>query len=86
MGGVCWYAHVNGDRIAAILRRPAMLAIIWIAALWRFIGAFISMPPLAHRLDFGNYYDSALALRQGLDPYTLISPRSATALVLKPVH
>ena len=47
-----------------------MLALIWIAALWRFIGAFISMPPLAHRLDFGNYYDSALALRSGIDPYT----------------
>jgi hypothetical protein len=32
-----------------------MLAIIWLAALRRFIGAFISMPPLAHRLDFPNY-------------------------------
>ena len=61
---------MNGDRIAALLRRPAILAIIWIAALWRFIGAFISLPPLMHRLDFGNYYDSALALRIGIDPYT----------------
>ncbi len=47
-----------------------MLALIWIAALWRFIGAFTHLPPLAHRLDFANYYDSALALRYGLDPYT----------------
>jgi Glycosyltransferase family 87 len=47
-----------------------MLVLIWLAALWRFIGAFISMPPLMHRIDFANYYDSALALRSGIDPYT----------------
>jgi hypothetical protein len=64
------YAHVNGDRIAAILRRPAMIVVIWLAGLWRFIGAFTSLPLLAHRQDFANYYDSALALRLGLDPYT----------------
>jgi hypothetical protein len=61
---------VNGDRIAAALLRPAVLALIWIAALWRFIGAFLTLPSLAHRLDFANYYDSALALRGGLDRYT----------------
>jgi hypothetical protein len=61
---------VNSDRIAATLRRPAVLALIWLAALWRFISAFLALPSLAHRLDFANYYDSALALRSGLDPYT----------------
>ena len=43
---------------------------LWIAALWKFVGALFTLPPLAHRLDFVYYYDSALALRQGLDPYT----------------
>jgi hypothetical protein len=52
------------------MRRPAIVVTIWIAALWRFIGAFLTLPPLAHRLDFVCYYDSALALRTGLDPYT----------------
>ncbi|MGB8413431.1 MAG: glycosyltransferase family 87 protein [Candidatus Binatus sp.] len=69
-GALCWYAHVNGDRIVAALRRPAIVALIWFAALWTFIHAFTRLPPLAQRLDFANYYDSALALRQGLDPYT----------------
>lgn len=68
--GLCWYAHVNGDRIAATLRRPVVVALIWFAALWRFIGAFTNLPVLDHRRDFVNYYDSALALRNGLDPYT----------------
>ncbi len=61
---------MNGDRIAAALRRPAIVALILVAALWRFVGAFTSIPPLVHRLDFANYYDSAPALRSGIDPYT----------------
>jgi hypothetical protein len=61
---------VNGDRIVATLRRPAIVALVWCAALWKFVRAFLSLPPLAHRLDFVNYYDSALAIRTGLDPYT----------------
>lgn len=61
---------MNGDRIAAALRRPAIVALILVAALWRFVGAFTSIPLLVHRLDFANYYDSALALRSGIDPYT----------------
>src|SRR4029077_4429320 len=56
--------------MAAALRRPAIVALIWLAALSRFIRAFTSLPPLAHRLDFANYYNSALALRLGIDPYT----------------
>ncbi len=62
---------MNGDRLAAALRRPAIVALIWFAALFRLVGAFTSLPPLAHRLDFANYYDCALAMRQGLDPYTI---------------
>jgi hypothetical protein len=61
---------VNGDRIVAALRRPAMLVLLWVAALWKFVSALLTLPPLAHRLDFVCYYDSVLALRQGLDPYT----------------
>jgi len=69
-GELWWYAHVNGDRIAATLRRPAIVALIWSAALWKFIRTFTSLRPLAYRLDFVCYYDSAVALHQGLDPYT----------------
>jgi Glycosyltransferase family 87 len=47
-----------------------MLVLLWIAALWKFVSALLTLPPLAHRLDFVSYYDSALAMRQGLDPYT----------------
>jgi hypothetical protein len=61
---------VNGDRIVAALRRPAMLVLLWIAALWKFVSALLTLPPLAHRLDFVCFYDSALALRLGLNPYT----------------
>lgn len=61
---------VNGDRIASALRKPAVIGLLWIAGLWKFVTAFTSMPPLEHRLDFVCYYDSALALRSGLDPYT----------------
>ena len=60
---------MNGDRIAATLRRPVVVALIWFAALTKFICTFTSLPPLAHRVDFTCYYDSALAMRQGLDPY-----------------
>lgn len=63
-------AHVSGDRIVAVLQQPTMISVIWLAALWKFVSAFTSLLPLAHRKDFANYYDSALALRQGLDPYT----------------
>ncbi len=47
-----------------------MLVLLWVAALWKFVSALFTLPPLAHRLDFVSYYDSALAMRQGLDPYT----------------
>ena len=47
-----------------------MLVLLWVAALWKFVSALLTLPPLAHRLDFVCYYDSVLALRQGLDPYT----------------
>lgn len=62
--------QVNGDRIAAALRKPGVLGLLWIAAIWKFVRAFASLPPVEHRLDFVCYYDSALALRSGLDPYT----------------
>jgi len=66
-----WYPHVNGDRIAAALRQPVVVALIWIAALWKFIRAFVPLPGPAHWGDFAIYYDSAIALRKGLDPYTM---------------
>jgi hypothetical protein len=47
-----------------------IVALIWIGALLELIRAFTKLPGPAHRLDFANYYDSAVALRHGLDPYT----------------
>ena len=54
-----------------MMRRPAILALLWLGALAKFIRAFANLPPAVGRLDFTNYYDSALAMRRGLDPYTI---------------
>ena len=62
--------RTSSNRIAAALRQPVMLALLWFAALSKFLRVFTSLPALAHRIDFTNYYDSAMTLRQGMDPYT----------------
>jgi hypothetical protein len=61
---------VNGERIAAAMRQPAILAVIWICALLVLIGTLTKMPGQWHRRDFSNYYESAWALRHGIDPYS----------------
>jgi len=61
---------VNGERIAAAMRQPAILAVIWICALLVLIGTLSKMPGQWHRRDFSNYYESAWALRHGIDPYS----------------
>jgi hypothetical protein len=53
----------------AITRMPVLLILCGLA-IYQAIFQVVNLPPLAHRLDFVCYYDSALALRQGLDPYT----------------
>ena len=52
------------------MRQPAILAVIWIYALLVLIGTVTKMPGQWHRRDFSNYYESAWALRHGIDPYS----------------
>jgi len=68
--GVCSYLGVNGERIAAAMRQPAILAVVWICALLVLIGTMMKMPDQWHRRDFSNYYESAWAMRHGIDPYS----------------
>jgi Glycosyltransferase family 87 len=68
--GVCAHLGVNGERFAAATRQPAILAVVWICALLVLIGTLTKMPDQWHRRDFSNYYESAWALRHGIDPYS----------------
>jgi hypothetical protein len=61
---------MNGEQIAVAMRQPAILAVIWICALLVLIGTLTRMPDQWHRRDFSNYYESAWAMRHGIDPYS----------------
>jgi hypothetical protein len=63
--------QVDGARLAEMMRKPAIVALLWFAALTKFVRAIANLPAAASRLDFTNYYDSALAMRHGLNPYTI---------------
>ena len=52
------------------MRQPAILAALWICTLLVLIGTLSKMPGQWHRRDFSNYYESAWALRHGIDPYS----------------
>ncbi len=52
------------------MRQPAILAVVWLCALLVLIGTLSKMPGQWHRRDFSNYYESAWALRYGIDPYS----------------
>ena len=52
------------------MRQPAILAVVWLCALLVLIGTLSRMPAQWHRRDFSNYYESAWALRHGIDPYS----------------
>jgi hypothetical protein len=62
-------SSVNSERLVAIVRQPWMVVLIWLGALLKLGRVFASAPPVAKQVDFVNYYDSALALRHGIDPY-----------------
>src|SRR5271167_31125 len=69
---------MSGERIATAMRQPAILAAVWLCALLTLAGAASKMPEQWHRRDFSNYYESAWALRHGIDPYsTLLTPIGA---------
>ena len=52
------------------MRQPAILAIVGFCALAVMVGTATQMPGQWHRRDFSNYYESAWALRHGIDPYS----------------
>jgi hypothetical protein len=52
------------------MRQPAIMAVLWLCALLVLIGTLSKMPGQWHRRDFSNYYESAWALRHGIDPYS----------------
>lgn len=52
------------------MRQPAILAVVWLCALLMLTGTLTKMPGQWHRRDFSNYYESAWALRHGIDPYS----------------
>ena len=52
------------------MRQPAILAVVWICALLVLTGTLTKMRGQWHRRDFSNYYESAWALRHGIDPYS----------------
>jgi hypothetical protein len=69
---------MSGERIAAAMRQLAIIAAVWICALLMLAGTASKMPAQWHRRDFSNYYESAWALRHGIDPYsTLLTPIGA---------
>jgi glycosyl transferase family 87 len=60
-----------GERIAAVMRRPAILAAVWICALIVLAGTFTRMRGQWRGRDFSDKYESAWALRHGIDPYPI---------------
>jgi hypothetical protein len=74
---------MNGERIATAMRQPAILAVVWICALLVLIGTLTRMPGQWHRRDFSNYYESAWALRHGIDPYSMNLTPIGTQLSLE---
>jgi hypothetical protein len=70
------------DRLALAMRRPAILAVVWICALLMLTGTFTKMSGNWHGRDFSNYYLSVWALRHGVDPYSTNLTPIAAALGL----
>jgi hypothetical protein len=62
---------VNGERIAAAIRQPAIVAVVWLCALLMLAGTAIKMRGQWRGRDFSDKYESAWALRHGIDPYPI---------------
>ncbi len=73
---------MSSERIALAMRRPAILAVIWICALLMLAGTLTRMPAQWRGRDFSNYYLSVSALRRGIDPYSADLTPIAAALGL----
>src|SRR5271167_1214840 len=61
---------MSSERIAAAMRRPAIVTAVWLCALLMLAGTLIAMRGQWHGRDFSNYYNSAWALRHRIDPYS----------------
>lgn len=72
-----------GERIAAAMRQPAILAALWICALVVLTGSLTRMRGQWRGRDFSDKYESAWALRHGIDPYPIDLTPIATRLGLE---
>jgi len=72
--------RAGGDRVVAdVPAQPSRWlsllrkASIWVAALAAAysLSLLLDLPERANQIDFSHYYASALAMRQGVDPYTI---------------
>ena len=61
---------VSLDGFAKVIVRPEVLLLLYIAAILHAWIVHLSMEGHWYSMDFSVYYTSALALRQGLNPYT----------------
>jgi len=60
------------------MRQPAILTVVWICALLVLTGTLTKLPGQWHGRDFSDKYESAWALRHGIDPYpTDLTPIAA---------
>jgi glycosyl transferase family 87 len=74
---------ISGSGLAATLRRPEMVVIVWLAAILHTAILFASLRGRVNRFDFSVHYSSALALRQNLDPYMIDLRRIGVPLGLE---
>jgi hypothetical protein len=72
-----------GERIAAAIRQPAILAAVWICALVVLTGTLTRTRGQWRGRDFSDKYESAWALRHGIDPYPIDLTPIATRLGLE---
>jgi glycosyl transferase family 87 len=61
---------VSAKGLSKTLLRPEVLVTLWLAAILHTGILLGSLPQRSNRFDFSVHYSSALALRQGLNPYT----------------
>ena len=72
-----------GERIAAAMRQPAILAVVWICALVVLTGSVTRIRGQWRGRDFSDKYESGWALRHGIDPYPIDLTPIATRLGLE---
>jgi hypothetical protein len=81
-------ARISGAGLAAILTRPHMVVILWLAVVVHVLMVSHQLPSRVNQFDFSIYYASGLALREHIDPYTTDLDRVGRGLQLEidPIH